>query len=743
MTRTNKTKDRIKIDRTRPKRILFLLILFVFAFIILIISFANTQIINGNKLKQKAVEQQLLKQKIVAKRGNILDRNGEVLAQSVDVDTVTVNPKLLKKSEGEINKEALANKFADIFGGKKQKYLEKLNSDKNVETLVSKVEKEKIKLLEDYLKQEKIVAGINIDEDIKRYYPYSTIASNILGFCGNDNLGLEGIEKKLNSILMGKAGHRVSQSDVFQNLTKDAPEQDIKPEDGKNVYLTIDIKLQTIVEKYLKEVVKENKARDGMAIVMNPKNGEILAMANEPTYDLNNPFIPLDMDKNKWEKLDSKTKANIRYSTWKNKTVTDLYDPGSTFKVITSAIGLEEGKTVPDKEGDFLCTGVQKVYDADIKCWRYYNPHGQQTLRTALSNSCNPAYIQLGQRIGIPTFYKYLRAFGLTEKTGVDLLGESTSIFHDEKKANPVNLATMSFGQRFQITPLQLITAISSIVNRGELVKPQVTLKIENPQTKAQELNEKKTVRKVVSEKTSKEMLSMLKTVVDKGTGRYAAVPGVSVGGKSGTSEPVYGDPNSEYIASFVGVAPIEDPQYVVLVIVRRPQGNTIEGGTIGGPVVGKILKDILSNANYVGEVELQNNKVLENVTVKNLKGLTVKEGKEALAAQGLELVADGVSNSNEQNIISQTPVAGTKLEKGSKVYIKTDEKQKENLVSVPNVKNKTLLEAKTMLKSAGLNVQVEGRTGKVFTQDHLPDTKLEKGSVVKITLKEKIKEGH
>lgn len=743
MARTNKTKDRIKIDRTRPKRILFLLILFVFAFIILIISFANTQIINGNKLKQKAVEQQLLKQKIVAKRGNILDRNGEVLAQSVDVDTVTVNPKLLKKSEGEVNKEALANKFADIFGGKRQEYLEKLNSDKNVETLVSKVEKEKIKLLEDYLKQEKIVAGINIDEDIKRYYPYSTIASNILGFCGNDNLGLEGIEKKLNSILMGKAGHRVSQSDVFQNLTKDAPEQDIKPEDGKNVYLTIDIKLQTIVEKYLKEVVKENKARDGMAIVMNPKNGEILAMANEPTYDLNNPFIPLDMDKNKWEKLDSKTKANIRYSTWKNKTVTDLYDPGSTFKVITSAIGLEEGKTVPDKEGDFLCTGVQKVYDADIKCWRYYNPHGQQTLRTALSNSCNPAYIQLGQRIGIPTFYKYLRAFGLMEKTGVDLLGESTSIFHDEKKANPVNLATMSFGQRFQITPLQLITAISSIVNRGELVKPQVTLKIENPQTKAQELNEKKTVRKVVSEKTSKEMLSMLKTVVDKGTGRYAAVPGVSVGGKSGTSEPVYGDPNSEYIASFVGVAPIEDPQYVVLVIVRRPQGNTIEGGTIVGPVVGKILKDILSNANYVGEVELQNNKVLENVTVKNLKGLTVKEGKEALAAQGLELVADGVSNSNEQNIISQTPVAGTKLEKGSKVYIKTDEKQKENLVSVPNVKNKTLLEAKTMLKSAGLNVQVEGRIGKVFTQDHLPDTKLEKGSVVKITLKEKIKEGH
>lgn len=743
MARTNKTKDRIKIDRTRPKRILFLLILFVFAFIILIISFANTQIINGNKLKQKAVEQQLLKQKIVAKRGNILDRNGEVLAQSVDVDTVTVNPKLLKKSEGEVNKEELANKFADIFGGKKQEYLEKLNSDKNVETLVSKVEKEKIKLLEDYLKQEKIVAGINIDEDIKRYYPYSTIASNILGFCGNDNLGLEGIEKKLNSILMGKAGHRVSQSDVFQNLTKDAPEQDIKPEDGKNVYLTIDIKLQTIVEKYLKEVVKENKARDGMAIVMNPKNGEILAMANEPTYDLNNPFIPLDMDKNKWEKLDSKTKANIRYSIWKNKTVTDLYDPGSTFKVITSAIGLEEGKTVPDKEGDFLCTGVQKVYDADIKCWRYYNPHGQQTLRTALSNSCNPAYIQLGQRIGIPTFYKYLRAFGLMEKTGVDLLGESTSIFHDEKKANPVNLATMSFGQRFQITPLQLITAISSIVNRGELVKPQVTLKIENPQTKAQELSEKKTVRKVVSEKTSKEMLSMLKTVVDKGTGRYAAVPGVSVGGKSGTSEPVYGDPNSEYIASFIGVAPIEDPQYVVLVVVRRPKGNTIEGGTIGGPVVGKILKDILSNANYVGEVELQNNKVLENVTVKNLKGLTVKEGKEALAAQGLELIADGVSNSNEQNIISQTPVAGTKLEKGSKVYIKTDEKQKENLVSVPNVKNKTLLEAKTMLKSAGLNVQVEGRTGKVFTQDHLPDTKLEKGSVVKITLKEKIKEGH
>ena len=414
---------RIKKDKYRPVRTGWLLIGFVFLFIVILLSFANTQILNAGKLKEIAVNQQLTKKSILAKRGNILDRNGEVLAQSIEVDTVTANPKLLKNKKGEgINKEELAETASKIFDVNKQELLNDLNSEKSVITIAKKQEKEKIEQLKKYLDDNNIVQGINIDKDTKRFYPYNDVASNVIGFLGTDNVGLEGIEKKLDSVLKGKEGRIVSQSDVNRNFTKESPEQLIQAEDGKNIYLTLDIKLQSSVEKYLKQAIKDTEARDGIAVVMSTKTGEVLAMANYPTYNLNTPFAPIGMDNATWDKLDAKTQTNLRYDAWKNKAVAEAYEPGSTFKIITTAIGLEEAKTTTDKPGDFICTGVQKVYDWDIKCWRSYNPHGSQTLRQALENSCNPAFIQLGQRIGTEMFYKYMSGFGLTGKTGIDLL---------------------------------------------------------------------------------------------------------------------------------------------------------------------------------------------------------------------------------------------------------------------------------------------------------------------------------
>ena len=414
---------RIKKDKYRPVRTGWLLIGFVFLFRVILLSFANTQILNAGKLKEIAVNQQLTKKSILAKRGNILDRNGEVLAQSIEVDTVTANPKLLKNKKGEgINKEELAEIASKIFDVNKQELLNDLNSEKSVITIAKKQEKEKIEQLKKYLDDNNIVQGINIDKDTKRFYPYNDVASNVIGFLGTDNVGLEGIEKKLDSVLKGKEGRIVSQSDVNRNFTKESPEQLIQAEDGKNIYLTLDIKLQSSVEKYLKQAIKDTEARDGIAVVMSTKTGEVLAMANYPTYNLNTPFAPIGMDNATWDKLDAKTQTNLRYDAWKNKAVAEAYEPGSTFKIITTAIGLEEAKTTTDKPGDFICTGVQKVYDWDIKCWRSYNPHGSQTLRQALENSCNPAFIQLGQRIGTEMFYKYMSGFGLTGKTGIELL---------------------------------------------------------------------------------------------------------------------------------------------------------------------------------------------------------------------------------------------------------------------------------------------------------------------------------
>lgn len=414
---------RIRKDKYRPVRTGWLLIGFVFLFIVILLSFANTQILNAGKLKEIAVNQQITKKSILAKRGNILDRNGEVLAQSIEVDTVTANPKLLKNKKGEgINKEELAETASKIFDVNKQELLNDLNSEKSVITIAKKQEKEKIEQLKKYLDDNNIVQGINIDKDTKRFYPYNDVASNVIGFLGTDNVGLEGIEKKLDSVLKGKEGRIVSQSDVNRNFTKESPEQLIQAEDGKNIYLTLDIKLQSSVEKYLKQAIKDTEARDGIAVVMSTKTGEVLAMANYPTYNLNTPFAPIGMDNATWDKLDAKTQTNLRYDAWKNKAVAEAYEPGSTFKIITTAIGLEEAKTTTDKPGDFICTGVQKVYDWDIKCWRSYNPHGSQTLRQALENSCNPAFIQLGQRIGTEMFYKYMSGFGLTGKTGIELL---------------------------------------------------------------------------------------------------------------------------------------------------------------------------------------------------------------------------------------------------------------------------------------------------------------------------------
>lgn len=506
--------------------IIFVLIIF------LIVRIGFLQFVEGSELKELAYNQQAINQIISPKRGNIYDSTGKSIAISAQVDTITINPSKIVKENAEDTKaykEMVAKKLSEIFSLDYEEVLNKVNSESNVETIVKKVEQDKVDELEAWMEENKITAGINIDEDSKRYYPYGTVASNVIGFCGSDNQGLDGIEAKWDSVLAGTPGKIVSSKGSDQKEIPNTEETYISAENGSDLTLTIDLNIQTIIEKYLKQAVEENECtRGGNVIVMNPKNGDILGMATYPNYDLNSPYTPNSTLALTYDSLSSEEKTEALFRMWANKSVAETYEPGSTFKVITSAVALEENITTTDKEGDFVCNGYEEFDDVNgkktkIRCWRA-NPHGEQSLRQALMNSCNPAFMQLGARITAPTLYKYYDAFGLFESTNSGLYGEQSSIFQKLDEVGPVELATMSFGQRLNVTPLQMITAISCVANDGILMQPRIVKQITNTETGSVTDMPVTQVRQVISKQTAQEVKSMMESVVTKGTGRHAAV---------------------------------------------------------------------------------------------------------------------------------------------------------------------------------------------------------------------------
>ncbi len=430
------------------------------------------------------------------------------------------------------------------------------------------------------MKENNIETGINIDEDTKRYYPNNNLASHFIGFCGSDNQGLDGIEAKFDQVLKGKNGRIEKVTDARGGDIENEAETYVEAEDGKDLVLSIDMTIQSIAEKYLKNACIDNKCTDGgNVVIMNPKTGDILAMATYPDYNLNDPYQITDESlKENWDNISQEEKNNALQAMWRNKAIADTYEPGSTFKTITSSAALEEGLTTTDKEGEFCCTGGIEIAGVRIKCWRYYRPHGSESLRQALMNSCNPVFIGLGQKIGKEKYYEYLKKFGFLDKTGIDLPGEANSIFLAEDKAGPVELATISFGQRFEITPIQLVTAISAIANDGTLVTPRIVKTIIDSETGERTELPVESKGEVISKEISEKVLSMMESVVAEGTGKNAQVAGYRIGGKTGTSED--GVNTNKYVTSFCGVAPINDPEIVVLVTLYNPTG---EGGHQGG----------------------------------------------------------------------------------------------------------------------------------------------------------------
>ena len=570
--------------------------------ILLIIRLFYLKIIDGQHLSTLASNQQTTSETISSKRGNIYDSTGASLAISETVDTVSVNPTKLKSKkytdENELKQE-LSKKLAEIFELNYDEVLEKLNNAKSSVTIAKKEEEDKVNKLKDWIKENKISAGVNIDEDSKRYYPYSTLASQVIGACGTDNQGLSGIEYSYNSILTGTSGEIVMSKDASQSEIPNSQESFIPAKNGYNLTLTLDVKIQSIVEKHLKDAVEENAcAKGGNCIIMDPKTGNILAMASYPNYDLNSPFTPTSYYTDNWDSLSAEEKNNRIYNMWNVRSVFETYEPGSVFKLITASVALEENITQTDIENDFFCNGVEQVADKPIQCWYYqapyYSKHNGQSLRQALMHSCNPSFIQLGRRIGATTLYKYFKAFGLFDKTNSGLPGESASKFHDLDKVGSVELATMSFGQRFTITPLQMITAISAIANNGNLLQPKIVKSMTNTDTGEVTNFEATKIRQVLSVQTANQVKSMMKSVVTDGTGKNAQVKGYSIGGKSGTSEPISGDTSSGYTTSFAAISPVEDAKLAILVTLYDPKGGSHQGGQTAAPVVSKILSEVL-----------------------------------------------------------------------------------------------------------------------------------------------------
>ena len=656
-------------NKKKMKNALFVVLIIL---ILLIVRIGYIQFIQGITLRKRAAEQQSLSRTISAKRGTIYDSSKKyILAMSASVESVTVNPTQISKQD----KEKVAQVLSEIFELDYEKTLKKVKKNSSIETIIKKVEKEKTDQLRTWMQQNNLKKGINIDEDSKRYYPYRDLASQVIGFCGSDNQGLDGIEAKYNEILKGINGSIEKMTDARGGEIGTGGEEYKAAIDGDNIILSIDMTIQSIVEKYLEEACIDNKCTDGGSIIiMNPKTGDILAMATYPGYDLNLPYtINNEELKNIWDSLSQEEKSKNLQAMWRNKAISDTYEPGSVFKLITASAALQEGIADSDTKGKFNCSGSIEVGGARIKCWRYYRPHGSQSLRDGLMNSCNPVFIGLGQKIGVKKYYEYLEKFGFFKKTGINLTGEAKGIFVKEEKCGPVELATISFGQRFEITPLQMITAISTIANEGQYVVPRIVKATIDSKTGEEKEVQVQYGEQVISRENAEQVLSMMESVVSEGTGKNAKVAGYKIGGKTGTSED--GVNTGKYVTSFGAVSPTNNPEIVMLITLYNPTGEGgHQGGGVAAPLGGQILSEVLPymevKQEKPEEIELKN-----QITVPDITGKTISEGKKILKEYKLEIYINNyMEELDEENItiIQQIPQSGISVYEGSCVYVDT-----------------------------------------------------------------------
>ncbi len=719
------------------RRQLVLLILYFLVAALLTGRVAYWQIVEGARLRKEAFIQHNSGRIISSRRGTIYDRNGKELAISATVDTVWVNPTDIPYSEPE--PEEIAESLSHILNMDEQDILDKITRRTSYDTLKKKIDRETGDQVRKWV-LDNDVHGIYVDEDNKRYYPKGSLASHVIGFTGVDNEGLEGLEFVLEKYLKGVPGRIVGEVDAGGHEMPFRTEKRIAPREGFNAVLTIDETIQYFAEKALEVAIFENRIKRGAtAIVMDPRNGDILALASKPDFDLNNPFAPPPemwapegIDLENWEGRTNDEINVLRETLWRNRVLSDTYEPGSTFKAITTSAGLEEGVVTPDTmTSDYPV----EIAGWKLKCWRYYRPHGEETFREGVYNSCNPVFVKVAQSLGIERFYQYVRAFGFYDKTGI-ILPEAGSIFHKQPKE--LDMAVASFGQGFQITPMQLITAYCAIANGGTLLRPRIVKELTDSEGNIVKKFEKDEIRNVLSRQTSETVLDILEGVVTEGTGRNAYVKGYRVAGKTGTSETLPRN-SGRYIASFCAIAPADNPRICVLVTLDEPTGFSHMGGVVAAPVAGSIVEDIL---NYLGIERRYTGRDMEMmrtpVYVPEVRGMTVDEAGKDLREGGLEYKVESAGNNDNTGkavVMEQTPRPGASIPEKSVVIIYTYKPDDEIMVKVPDLSEMTIAEATKALADTGLNIRIEGM-GSVVSQKTAPGTMVPKGTVIEVTFR-------
>lgn len=652
-----------------------LIIIFCIVFVCLLLLCGRLgwiQIVKGSEYSEKAVEQQTRDTPIEAERGVIYDTNGNELAVSVTCYTIWVRPTDIKASgenqkEKTENVEKVAKTLSETLGMDYDEVKESVTKEQSIVKIKKGVDKETADKIRDAE-----LPGIEIAEDTKRSYPLGAFASHVIGTVTDDNTGLSGLELQYNTYLSGVSGRWINYTDTGGNRLSYGKERYYQAEDGYSIVTTIDQVIQHYTEKAIAQVQKKTSAKRAMAIVMNPKNGEILAMAQTPEFDLNDPKTPLDKEEQKKLKsMSDEEKVAYWNKMWRNSLISDVYEPGSTFKLLTTSIALEEGIT--DLDSTYTCTGSIVVSGQRIHCWRSYNPHGTQNLKQAVGNSCNPVFVQLATEIGIDKFYNYLATFGITGTTGIDFPGEGTAILQSKEAAGPVGIATIGFGQGVAVTPIQLITAVSALGNDGKLMQPKLVKELKDSDGNTVEKFDEKVVRQVVSKETADEICDIMQYVVDEGGAGTAAVEGYKVGAKTGTANKV-NEQGTGYTentdSSCIAMAPMDDPQVAVLVIVDSPKGVKF-GSVTAAPGVQQILSDTLRYLNISPDEESQAKADEEKTEVPDVVGENVSEAIGMLGGASLSYDTDKEAAAESDFIVTkQYPAAGTKVKKGSKIYL-------------------------------------------------------------------------
>lgn len=727
-------------QRLRQRTAILILLILVLGFGAAVLRLTYLTTVQSSELQESAVDLQLADTTVSAKRGTIYDANGNVLAESASVWQVVMSPVNFKNDK---QRQAAAKGLSEIFDLEYNDVLDDTKQQSHyvvVKRRIESDEREKVLELIDTLKKDYSCSGvIQLLDDYKRYYPKNSLASSVIGFTGSDDQGLEGIEYEYDSYLSGTPGRIITAQNARGTDMPFRYEQNVESEDGNNVYLTIDETIQSICEKYMQKGVEDNNVLNkGVCIAMDVNTGAILAMVTTDGYDLNNPYELSAKDKKKIKSTPKKKQAEAESAAlsnmWRNKAVADTYMPGSVFKMCVASAALEEN--LVNEKTSFTCTGSISVEGETIHCSNI-SGHGTQNFVEAISNSCNPAFIQIGQMLGAGKFRQYYQGFGFSDKTGIDLPGEAEDSFWKEGKMGGVDLAVASFGQNFTITPIQMITACAAVSNGGYVVQPHVVSKITDSKGNVIKTVDKKIKRQVISDDTSKKMNEYLEYNTERQGAAAGYISGYKVAGKTGTTEKrgvtkVESSFSEDYISSFCGYAPADDPQIAMLVFFDTPDGDAYYGSQVSSPVFINIMSEVLPyldvKTSYTDE-ELG----YVDASAGDYTGVSVDEAKTAVEADGFTATVKG----NGSTVISQIPTVSSGLQKGGSIVLYTDSDSQSETVSVPSLIGLSPDEVNDVASAYGLNVSFSGAitsSGTSSSQNIEAGTSVSPGTVITVS---------